>query len=82
MLEFVAINELFSRETESEKSYSLSEKESEFTKRKNVAAVKPKEKVPKLKKRESFKERLKASLARGNTPDIESGKIWNYPAFV
>ena len=75
-------NELFFRETESEKSYSLSEKESEFAKKKNKAVVKPKEKVPKLKKRESFKERLKASLARGNTPDIESGKIWNFPAFV
>ena len=31
------------------------------------------ERPERLKKRESFKERLKASLARGNTPDPESG---------
>jgi len=61
----MSLSDSYNRESESGESYSLDEEEEEEH---PPARLNP----PKLKKRESFKARLKAALARGNTPDIES----------
>ena len=73
---------LFFRDTESEKSYSLSEKESKFQDLKASKLSFRRGRNLKIKKRESFKERLNASLARGETPDIESGSYYKFITII